>query len=516
VATALIRYYRETSRFRWSPDAGDQLKVGRNAECPCGSGDKYKHCCLGRVPWDDIISHGDPQGILHFCARGKNRAFLNMVAGILQLDRLDGRIEWRDIKKGCTDQAIRDIHLAVANLWPDLDDLVRVLAAEKDTTSGLYIGSYEPEQVFEGVSRHAIYSDAILLFDPFLDARNIKREHNPLEHPSRFRAMTLKHLRLWFEMAPWIEAGLVRFVRNPNTLDPELWRLDFALQSKKVDTHPELDELIRHGADDKEAFEWVKEYMFLSTPDDQLATQYLEKHPASSHLDIQEFMREIDRARGDHPYFVRRTSEELQKGELFSWSTGASYTMAKLTAGSCGAHLITNLPSKWKEVEIDRANLGVELGNWTSFSKAFQSVEFKFLNRVPLRSALRLRQGGRLDSMRSFLRRTWRTAREPNELSEESARNLSDELGDRIAEAEHEWREINVDLSKWLGADAVLAGALGAPQIATGNAAWLAGLGFAVAAAAISGSAWYKKRTLVDRYPAAFFLDLKRENERSD
>ncbi len=24
------------------------MKIGRNAPCPCGSGKKYKHCCLAR------------------------------------------------------------------------------------------------------------------------------------------------------------------------------------------------------------------------------------------------------------------------------------------------------------------------------------------------------------------------------------------------------------------------------------------------------------------------------------
>ena len=24
------------------------MKTGRNAPCPCGSGRKYKHCCMGR------------------------------------------------------------------------------------------------------------------------------------------------------------------------------------------------------------------------------------------------------------------------------------------------------------------------------------------------------------------------------------------------------------------------------------------------------------------------------------
>ncbi|WP_276850611.1 SEC-C metal-binding domain-containing protein [Enterocloster lavalensis] len=25
------------------------MKIGRNDECPCGSGKKYKRCCLGKL-----------------------------------------------------------------------------------------------------------------------------------------------------------------------------------------------------------------------------------------------------------------------------------------------------------------------------------------------------------------------------------------------------------------------------------------------------------------------------------
>src|SRR5437016_4350378 len=32
-------------------------KIGRNALCPCGSGRKFKHCCLPKVP----TPRGDPQ-----------------------------------------------------------------------------------------------------------------------------------------------------------------------------------------------------------------------------------------------------------------------------------------------------------------------------------------------------------------------------------------------------------------------------------------------------------------------
>ncbi|PIP37967.1 MAG: hypothetical protein COX19_15240 [Desulfobacterales bacterium CG23_combo_of_CG06-09_8_20_14_all_51_8] len=38
VAVLVITFPREK--------AATQKKVGRNSLCPCGSGKKYKHCCL--------------------------------------------------------------------------------------------------------------------------------------------------------------------------------------------------------------------------------------------------------------------------------------------------------------------------------------------------------------------------------------------------------------------------------------------------------------------------------------
>jgi len=40
-----------TCEFSYPPPVQyirDKPKVGRNEPCPCGSGKKYKHCCMGK------------------------------------------------------------------------------------------------------------------------------------------------------------------------------------------------------------------------------------------------------------------------------------------------------------------------------------------------------------------------------------------------------------------------------------------------------------------------------------
>ena len=60
-------------------------RLSRNARCPCGTGKKYKHCCYGTVDWD-VIERGKGDRFQYLSVRGRNLAFLDLVAELLQLD----------------------------------------------------------------------------------------------------------------------------------------------------------------------------------------------------------------------------------------------------------------------------------------------------------------------------------------------------------------------------------------------------------------------------------------------
>lgn len=55
MTAGLVQIYRYFEPARTTPSATlqpftrDKPKVGRNEPCPCGSGKKHKHCCLGRL-----------------------------------------------------------------------------------------------------------------------------------------------------------------------------------------------------------------------------------------------------------------------------------------------------------------------------------------------------------------------------------------------------------------------------------------------------------------------------------
>jgi hypothetical protein len=191
--------------------------------------------------------------------------------------------------------------------------------------------------------------------------------------------------------------------------------------------------------------------------------------------------------------------------EFLHETTGANYEMAKLTAARSGSHLITDLRSRWKEIEIDRTESGVDLGNWTPFAKALLGVVLKHLENVPIAAALELRQEGRLQNMRAFFRKVWKASAEAAEYSDENIENLAAELLQRINEAEDEWRKIDRRLIEILGASITAAVA---EVVSKGTGAWVpAATTAALGATAGLAVRAHHRRSFENRFPAAFFLN---------
>ena len=116
-----------------------KAKVKRNDSCPCGSGNKYKHCCKGRTGWNEIFRSGI-DWIPFLSVRGRNIYFTNRISEALQLDDLGDTRTLKDYKAAFTTDAVRKIHEAIMEVWPPDTDINSLLENSRDDVSGLYIG----------------------------------------------------------------------------------------------------------------------------------------------------------------------------------------------------------------------------------------------------------------------------------------------------------------------------------------------------------------------------------------
>jgi hypothetical protein len=484
-------------------------RIGRNDQCPCGSGQKYKRCCSEKVDWNGILQH-NLDWRPHISMRGRNIEFLNRICEALQLDKRETPPDLAQFKAAFTAAAVREIHEAIVELWPRHIDILETLGRAAKDVSGLYIGDYDQDYILRGIVRHSIYANKILIVDPFVYPYAVHDEFNPILEPEQFRTQTLKNVNLWFALEPWIDAGIVEIIRTPADFDPVLNWQSLERQEQKFKDHPELqsardatvDELGRRHTE-----RFASQDFFLSAPDEYLERVFKEVGPQDSEYGFDTFIASIRRQRELNPNFLEPLDTESRRGQLHILSSGASYDMARITASIMKSYLVTDLQVKWREIELDRKSHSAENKAWAPFAKALQDAQLKYLNNVHLRHALQLRKEGRLEGLRTFLHGVWKAARTEEPFDDANSILLAQQLTERIRQAEIEWKQIDTDLLKTIGMEVKVAALAAGPLIANGHGFFLAAAAVAAAGGALVDSI-IKHRRFPDRFPAAFFMHL--------
>ena len=442
--------------------------------------------------------------------QAKNLAFIEKISDAFYLDTDRRPKPLQEFKKAFTARAVRDIHEEIIRLWPKTMDITKTLASTAADVSGLYIGDYALDNLVQSIVRHSLYAGKLLIADPFIYPHSVTDEFNPILNPEQYRTQTLRNVNLWLTLAPWIRAGLVEIIRTPAEFDHKLQWNAMKEQEKKFSDSPELQAAQRITADElkgRHIEKWKYRDLVMSLPDDALI-DHLEKlaDPAKG-ITKEDLLAHVRRQRDNDPDFLEVAPKNYKEAQLSMLTTGPMYNIARLTASLTGSYLVTDLTSKWKEIELDRTGRSAEMDVWSPFAKAFQEAEFKYLNDVSIEDALRLRQEDRLGTMRAFLRGVWKLACDPNSFEKVNAGLLADELGAEVAKAKAEWNKIDQDLLKTAiggtGAGLLAAG----PLIGSGQGLFLAGAALLGGGATLVATAW-QRRNFREQFPAAFFLRL--------
>ena len=483
-------------------------KIKRNDLCPCGSGKKYKYCCEEKVDWNKILREGKDR-TPYFSVRGRNLLFINKIAEALQLDSITPSTSPQKLKAAFTTEAVKKIHEALIDIWPLNTDIHSVLQGARADVSGLYVGDYRREYIFKGLIRHSIYANKMIVVDPFVYPYSVRDEYNPILTPEQYRKETLKNVNFWFLLVPWIEAGIVEIIRTPDDFDRKLKWDSLKRQHKKFEENEELRKALEESTSKFVNSKQMEEEMFrqliLPAPNEYLKKLFKDLDLRKEGLTYEEFIADIEKKREKDPDFLETFKTGKNTSQLLIHSSGASYDIAKLTANLTGSYLVTDIYSRLKEIEIDRESQNIENKEWAPFAKAFQNLALKYLNNISLEHALILRKEKRLESLRVFLRKVWKSACTAESFSEINAKNLADELESEIRKAEVEWKQIDLDLLKWLGAELVAAG----EQIVSGSGYFFAAA-IAISGVIKLGVTQLERKSFQDKFPAAFFMKLKR------
>ena len=488
------------------------IKVGPNDLCPCWSGKKYKHCCRGKIDWEQVLRSGRDHLDL-MSIRGRNLLFVEAIHEALQLDKEVNAASLAEYKRAFTAEAVRKIYEAVYDLWPPSTDIQSLLERAGADVSGLYIGDYDPHYVSAALVRHSIYANKILLVDPFQHPYILKPEYNPIENPAQYRAQTLRNVNFYLSLLPWMDAGIVEFVRTPADFDREL-NYETMVRSRQASRdEPELKAAIAISVRDlkqrhmrKQAFQ----DLILGAPESRLRRIYKDVG-LSGKMTEADFIEQINAFRDADPDFLEPLGTGEQNAQLRMSSTGGTYEMARLTAQMSRSYLFTDLHARWAAIQYDRGKQTAENAVWSPFAKAVQNTKLYYLNNLTLDHAFRLRTENRLEGVRNVMTEAWDKARTEEPFDERNAVELANRLNNAVSEAESEWQDIKADMVKYGGASLTGGGILSVgAAIAAGQAAFVAAAAF-VGTAAFGAWTKFKKAAYIKKYPAAFFMDLSKE-----
>jgi SEC-C motif len=480
------------------------MKPRFNQPCPCNSGKKYKNCHYLKEDRSAL------SGWANVSVLDRNRMLIRAAEGIFGFRK--GRT-WAEFKRDIADEEIREFFKVHGSMWGPETNWVGIMPTPGDgKLRGLYLGDVRPDLILRNLIRFSLYNDQLLVIDPFPNARNIKPKYNPIENPGQYKAEMVKLIYFLFVIAPWIETGVVQLIPDPGDIDRKL-RFETAdlARARLSDIEPDAADL----ADTHEVGrDVIKRFLFAL--DEQTILRQVERSgrvlsEAQKRQCIEYARREL---REDPIAWERPTGDNAATGQLSMVRSGVNLETALLISDITGAFPYTNMRSRWRELVGARDEMSETARIWSPLANTFQSLEFKFLNKVDVGFATRIREDGRLESFRSLLRTIGKQASDVSSIAalDSFVRDSKDALIGEHKKATAEWDKIQESFVKWAGSGLTAA----TTGLMTGH--------MAIDAAALSGAVLntisqlglrhMRKTSFRKSNPMSVFIDLSEKEPR--
>lgn len=323
----------------------------------------------------------------------------------------------------------------------------------------LYWGPRTPQGISNCITRSSLYSDKILVVNPFVDEMLYHPNHSPAIRPEIWsRPIAFESLFLCM-LEPWLMSDIVEVIPNPIVLDFDLGIKMRDLATKKAQENPALFEKFTG-----EAFnEMIAEFcMSLTNTEQNIMLRDLvqngEKRAAIESLISQ--YRQLDPIRSKVPLMS-------QKEGVSKLGLGMNFDAAHLiaSANEC-AILSCNTPFS---MILDHESKTSAPPSFQQAVDGFSKIDLKFLNNVPNDFAVGVRNDGLLQRFRNYLLDLASAVKTKE--TQLGVQEFSDRFRDEYARYNEEWALIQSKLAYGAALPAlgrsVAAG--GTAAITTGN-----------------------------------------------
>lgn len=340
----------------------DENKLGRNDHCGCGSGRKYKHCCIDlpeelRTSWSELS------------IRERNLAFCRAIKGILGLNAGN---TWLDIRREITEEQIADIYRFYSVIWPRETDIYSLLPKSDGRFRALYTGALDIRVIgLHALPMASLFSE-FLIESPIINPNNVNPEFSPIKNPGKYKYQALKDILFMLELEPYIGYGLINLIPDPSNFDLNLMRamMDMATSRRGI----------VQSRKDSEAYMKLAIEDYLNSihmmPRDVKIRSLVSNFGMSENL-AEQSIDTLDANAEASPLTMLQPIESGDGGQLMQFSMSPNYEMSLFTAQVTGSVIVTDSESRWFEFQAaQHRQAGVASYPWNDI--------YKKLVRVPM------------------------------------------------------------------------------------------------------------------------------------
>lgn len=435
------------------------------------------------------------QKIQHFqTLKQRNLLLINQVRNLTGADKKGG---WSAFQEKISAEHVKEFYRIYCQIFPLELDYERLVPSPGNSTRALFTGHLRAETILLNVNRYSLYCDEIIVVYPIDHPHLMAPRHNPLFVPSEFIQDTLHTLYFLLKLEPWVRNGIVSIVPTPFDFKPSLREECWAkAQERLKDFKPTM-----HDLDEVSKYIELDLVRSMYGHSRELIAQQLKTLNIMSNSRADELAEDSIRIFESDPLVLRNG---IQKSGILASRNAVNLEGSLFLAAMTGSFLYTDSSAKWRELETALSSNIMKSSDWTAFTRAFQDLEFSFLNAVDPEFACGLRLDDRLESFRLYLGKTWRKlSKHPNE---ESSKALKEELNDEFLKAKYEWEKITLDVQKWFLPE------LASAAVAMGQMNINPGLGILPAAAGHLLHKHLKNRSFRKNTPLAVLIDLEKKH----
>ncbi|NRB38336.1 MAG: SEC-C domain-containing protein [Pseudomonadales bacterium] len=386
--------YYQDAFGRTNPDSEFLQKVKpvkkqrRNSLCRCGSGKKYKKCCLNKREEEKSTS-----AVLSI--RERNLAFINCVTDVLGLN--DGKT-WDDVRKELSGDQIKEIYRFYGHLWPKDTDYISLLPKPDGTLRALYTGIVDPQAITLTITSMTLYCDEILVVSPFVNPALMNPEFSPLENPHQYKHDTLKNIMLLLMLEPYIKKGYINLIPDLFVANPYLGRQAMSMAEERLkdtEVNEEQSSQLRMlmEADAKRAYQMM--------PDTYHRQSILETYPDMPEERVVALIEHVHQTRAEDPLTLLQDNVySAGGGQLMKTNLTPNFEYSLLIAQITGSFILSDSPHRKMEILASCAIDDVQL----DIASLISSKDF--LLNINCSAAFRVRKSGKLGEIRSVLRET--------------------------------------------------------------------------------------------------------------